>query len=228
MLPLSVPVPVAPDDVPEVPPIDEPEVPLLGAEDVLPDVDAPPDFSPGVVVSVPLVPAGGVDGAAPGAFEDSEGGVDAAGVLLVLPVVPAPCSPLLPPPPRLHAAMLSVSKLSTINVREACSVRFIGFPFYDVPLTNYRWQHRSPRTVQIRLHSDATKPAALESGAPKMKSSPFVLTEPCCISFNTVGPGLRRSKCLPLPWPGRPRDHAPVSVASFDIPQSDVHCLPQM
>lgn len=137
MLPLSVPVPVAPDDVP---PVDEPdvppEVPLDGVPDVPPGAEVPPEV-PGVVLLVPPVPPEGVDGVAPGVCVDSEGGgvvaegAEELGVLLLVPpVVPPPCSLLLPPPPRLQAAMLSVSKLSRIRVREACNFGFIAIPFY--------------------------------------------------------------------------------------------------
>ena len=180
MLPVSVPVPVAPDEVPPLdepevspdvaPPVDEPEVPPEGevdvppgAVDVPPDV-APPEVPPGEVLLVPPVPLDGDDGVAPGVCEDSEGGVDVAGadelgvLLLVPPVVPPPCSLL--PPPRLHAAMLRVSRLSTISVRDACSFGFIAVPFYQVPLTKCRWLRASPQTIRIRRQGDATTSAA--------------------------------------------------------------------
>ena len=150
MLPVSVPVPVAPDEVPPldepevspeaVPPVDDPEVPPDGPPgavapgvDVPPEV-APPDVPPGVVLLAPPVPLDGDDGEAPGVCDDSEGGVGVAGaeelgvLLLVPPVVPPPCSP--PPPPRLQAEMLRVSRPSRIRVREACNLGFIVIPFY--------------------------------------------------------------------------------------------------
>jgi hypothetical protein len=105
-------------------------------------VDDLPPVAPGSVLLVPPVPldgVDGVDGAAPGVCEDSDGGVVVAGVeaLGVLPVLP-PCSLLLPPPLRLHAAILSVIRPSKIRVREACRVEFIAFPFYQMPLIKYQ------------------------------------------------------------------------------------------
>jgi hypothetical protein len=61
-----------------------------------------------------------------------------------------------------------------------------------------------------------------------MKSSPFVLTQARCISFNTVGPGLRRSKRLPATCPRDLRDSAPTPLPSFDVRQGEAHCLPQI
>ena len=249
MLPVSVPVPVAPDEVPPLdepevspdvaPPVDEPEVPPEGEVDVpLGDVDvppevAPPEVPPGVVLPVPPVPLDGDDGVAPGVCVDSDGGVDVAGadelgvLLLVPPVVPPPCSLLLPPPPRLHAAMLSVSRLSTIRVREACSFGFIAVPFYQVPLTKCRWLRASPRSTDTtaRRRNDA---GGVLSEALRMKSSPSVLTWGCCISFNTFGSGLRRSKRNPEVHPRSHRDIAPPRAHSFDVGQSKDHCMPQI
>ena len=133
MPPLSVPAPVA---LGALPPVDEPEVEPPGASDVLPDVDAPPALLPSVVPA----PAGDVEGAAPGVFVVSDGGVEAAGVeelggLLVPPVVP--CS-LLPTPPRLHAVRLRVSRIKGMNDRDAYSLRFIECPFFGVSLTECR------------------------------------------------------------------------------------------
>ena len=97
-------------------------MPPVGLDDV-------PPAAPGAVLLVPPVPLGGVDGAAPGVCDDSAGGVVVAGVeaLGALPVV-APCSLLPPPLPRLHAAILSVSRPKKIRVREAYRVEFIAFP----------------------------------------------------------------------------------------------------
>ena len=130
-----------PVDEPEVspplelaPPVEEPDVsPVLEAPpDVLPGgvLDAPPEVPPGDVLDAPPVPPdGGVEGAAPGVCEDSDGGVEVAGadelgVLVVPPVVP-----LWSPPPRLQAAILTVSKPSNTRVRETCKFGFIAIPF---------------------------------------------------------------------------------------------------
>ena len=96
MLPVSVPVPVAPEEVPPlddpdvppdmppdvappvddpdvplelVPPVDEPEVPLGGEVDVPPGVDVPPEVAP------PEVPLGVVLLVPPVPLDGDEGGV---------------------------------------------------------------------------------------------------------------------------------------------------------
>lgn len=129
MLPLSVPVPVAPDDVPpleapevspledpEVPPVEAPEVslelvPPVDAPDVppalpsgaAPGVDAPPDVAPGAVLLAPPVLLDGDDGVAPGVGDGSAGGgvvaVGAEELGEVLLVPPVVPAPGSPPPP---------------------------------------------------------------------------------------------------------------------------------
>ncbi len=76
-----------------------------------------------------LSPPEGALGAAPG---DSDGGgvvvagADELGALLVPPVPPWSA---LPPPPRLQAATLIVSKPARMSNFEACSLEFIAIPF---------------------------------------------------------------------------------------------------
>lgn len=144
---------IPPPDMPESePPLELPEVPP-----VLPAGGAP--AAPGAVL---LAPPDGGSVVAPGVVVgDSDGGGLVDGAVEAGGLLAAGCSPL-PPPSRLQAATLIVSRPVNIRIFDACSFGFIAISFQ---LT--------------------------------MKSSPSVLTEACCISFNTGRVSLRFSKVDP-------------------------------
>ncbi len=52
-----------------------------------------------------------------------------------------------------------------------------------------------------------------------MKSSPSVLTEACCISFNTCGSGLRFSKCERALGKQKKTGEQDIMAATFDAGQ---------
>ena len=125
-LPELPPIDVPPVELPEVPlgevpgVLDEPDPGVLDVPPVLPLVppDVPPPAGGGVVLE--LVPESVAPGDAPG--------LD----LLVEELVP-PCSelvvPLLPPPPRLQAARLTVSNPRRISIFEVPRLDLITIPF---------------------------------------------------------------------------------------------------
>lgn len=108
----------------DMPPLDVPELdepPGGGMVDMSPEDEVPPEVPPGGGVLAP--PAGGGSVDMPG---ESEGGGVVVEGSVVPGVVVVPCSP---PPPRLQAATLIVSKPSNIRTFEACSFGFIAIPF---------------------------------------------------------------------------------------------------
>lgn len=128
---MSLPPVELPELLPDMslPPVELPDVPAPPGVEVLPGLEAPPEVPDGGVLLVPPEGGGSVvaPGAAPGGSEG--GGVDGVVVdgMVLSGVAVVPVSP--PPPPRLQAATLIVSRPINIRILEACSFEFIAIPF---------------------------------------------------------------------------------------------------
>lgn len=128
---MSLPPVELPELLPDMslPPVELPDVPAPPGVEVLPGLEAPPEVPDGGVLLVPPEGGGSVvaPGAAPGGSEG--GGVDGVVVdgMVLSGVAVVPVSP--PPPPRLQAATLIVSRPINIRILEAFSFEFIAIPF---------------------------------------------------------------------------------------------------
>ena len=150
-LPLELPpIEEPPDDVPELPelpPIDDPpdddppmelpelpEVPLGEVPGVLDEPDpGVPDVPPVLPLVPPDVPPPAGGGVVLELAPESVAPGDAPGLDLLVEELVPPCSelvvPLLPPPPRLQAARLTVSNPRRISIFEVPRLDLITIPF---------------------------------------------------------------------------------------------------